>query len=74
MDAEEVYRDEFPVRGGDFANAGIAARRIKQLLKDMGLDPQTVRRAALASHAARRNVTTYAPAGPPAPGSGTLPL
>jgi anti-sigma regulatory factor (Ser/Thr protein kinase) len=58
--AEEVYRDEFPVRGGDFANAGTAARRIKQLLKDMGLDPQTVRRAAIISYEAEMNVIMYA--------------
>ena len=60
MDAEEIYRDEFPVRGGDFANAGTAARRIKQLLKDMGLDPQTVRRAAIVSYEAEMNVIMYA--------------
>ncbi len=60
MDADEVYRDEFAVRGGDFANAGMAARRIKQLLKDMGIDPQTVRRAAIVSYEAEMNVIMYA--------------
>jgi anti-sigma regulatory factor (Ser/Thr protein kinase) len=60
VDAEEVYRHEFSVRGGDFANAGAAACRIKELLKDMGLDPQTVRRAAIISYEAEMNVIMYA--------------
>ena len=60
MDADEVYRHEFAVRGGDFANAGAAACRIKELLKDMGIDPQTVRRAAIVSYEAEMNVIMYA--------------
>ena len=60
MAVEEVYRHEFPVKGGDFANAGAAARRIKELLKDMGLDPRTVRRAAIVSYEAEMNVIMYA--------------
>ena len=63
MDADEVYRHEFPVRGGDFANAGTAARRIKQLLKDMGLDPQTVRRVAIVSYEAEMNIVIHSTAG-----------
>ena len=36
--AETVYRQEFPVKGGDFAKAGAVACEIKELLKDLGLD------------------------------------
>lgn len=58
--AEPVYREEFPVRGGDFAKAGVVACRIKELLKDLGLDATTIRRAAIAAYEAEMNVIMYA--------------
>lgn len=57
---EAVFRQEFPVKGGDFAKAGAAACRIKELLKDLGLDTATVRRAAIAAYEAEMNVIMYA--------------
>ncbi len=60
MAADEVYRQEFPVKGGDFAKAGAVACRIKDLLKDLGLDAKTVRRVAIASYEAEMNVIMYA--------------
>jgi len=58
--AEAVFRQEFPVKGGDFAKAGTVACQIKDLLKELGIDPQTVRRAAIASYEAEMNVIMYA--------------
>jgi len=55
-----VFRHEFPVRGGDFAKAGAVACQIKDLLKELGIDPQSVRRAAIASYEAEMNVIMYA--------------
>jgi len=60
MAAESVFRQEFPVKGGEFAKAGAVACRIKDLLKDMGLDTKTIRRAAIASYEAEMNVIMYA--------------
>jgi serine/threonine-protein kinase RsbT len=60
MAAEAVFRQEFPVKGGDFAKAGSVACRIKDLLKELGIDPQIVRRAAIASYEAEMNVIMYA--------------
>lgn len=60
MPADAVFRQEFPVKGGDFAKAGSVACRIKDLLKDMGLDTKTIRRAAIASYEAEMNVIMYA--------------
>jgi serine/threonine-protein kinase RsbT len=60
MPADDVYREEFFVKGGDFAKAGAVACRIKELLKDLGLDAKTVRRAAIASYEAEMNVIMYA--------------
>ncbi len=58
--AEAVFRQDFPVKGGDFAKAGSVACRIKELLKDLGLDAWTVRRAAIVAYEAEMNVVMYA--------------
>ncbi len=58
--AESSYHREFPVKGGDFARAGNAACEIKELLKDLGLDSPTVRRAAIVAYEAEMNVIMYA--------------
>lgn len=60
MAAEAVFRQAFPVKGGDFVKAGSAACQIKELLKELGIDPQTVRRAAIAAYEAEMNVIMYA--------------
>ncbi len=58
--AESVFRREFAVKGGDFAKAGAAACEIKELLKDLGIDTATVRRAAIVAYEAEMNVIMYA--------------
>jgi len=58
--AEAVFRQEFPVKGGDFAKAGVVACKIKELLKELGLDAAIVRRAAIAAYEAEMNVIMYA--------------
>jgi anti-sigma regulatory factor (Ser/Thr protein kinase) len=58
--AEAIYRKGFSVKGGDFAKAGAAACEIKELLKDLGLDTSTVRRAAIVAYEAEMNVIMYA--------------
>jgi len=60
MAGRAVFRQEFPVKGGDFAKAGAVACRIKELLKELGIDVLTVRRAAIASYEAEMNVIMYA--------------
>jgi anti-sigma regulatory factor (Ser/Thr protein kinase) len=59
-ESESVYRKEFPVRGGDFAKAGAAACEIKELLKDLGIDAASVRRAAIVAYESEMNVIMYA--------------
>jgi serine/threonine-protein kinase RsbT len=58
--ADAVFRQEFSVKGGDFAKAGAVACRIKELWKDLGLDAATVRRAAIVAYEAEMNVIMYA--------------
>jgi len=63
MPAEDIFLQGFSVKGGDFARAGTVACRIKDLLKDLGLDAKTIRRAAIASYEAEMNVIMYASEG-----------
>ncbi len=60
MADEGLFRQDFTVRGGEFAKAGSVACRIKDLLKDLGLDARTIRRAAIAAYEAEMNVIMYA--------------
>lgn len=60
MTPKAAFRQGFPVRGGDFARGGEASCRIKDLLKELGFDAATVRRAAVASYEAEMNVIMYA--------------
>jgi serine/threonine-protein kinase RsbT len=60
MKERTAFRQEFMVMGGEFAAAGRASCEIKELLKEIGLDTRTVRRAAIASYEAEMNVIMYA--------------
>ena len=60
MTGKAAFRQAFTVRGGDFVRAGQASCEIKELLKEIGLDPQTVRRTAIACYEAEMNVIMYA--------------
>lgn len=54
------YSQTFIIGGKDFANAGKASTQIKTILKQLGLGPAIVRRAAIACYEAEMNVVMYA--------------
>ncbi len=58
--AEELLSCCFRVRGRDFEKAGEASTEIKSLLKDLGVDPQIIRRAVVVAFEAEMNVVMYA--------------
>ena len=60
MAADVVFRQEFPVKGGDFARAGEVSWAIKNLLKELGLSTSVVLRAAIATYEAELNIIMYA--------------
>ena len=60
MNEENALRQEFQVKGGDFSRAGEVSCEIKNLLKELGLNAQVVRRAAIASYEAEMNIIMYA--------------
>ncbi len=60
MDASSVFSQTFEIVGGDFGRAGNVSTKIKDILKEIGIDSSVVRRAAIASYEAEMNVVMYA--------------
>ena len=57
---DTVYQETFSIQGGDFSRAGTAASRVKQILKEIGLDNRFVKRAIIIAYEAEINVVSYA--------------
>jgi serine/threonine-protein kinase RsbT len=53
----------YPISGGDFDSAGIATRMLKEQLARIGVGPQAMRRAMIASYEAEMNVVIHARVG-----------
>lgn len=54
---------EFPVQGGNFSGAGGASSRIKNVLKQLGIQYDTMKRVAIASYESEMNIVAYATKG-----------
>jgi anti-sigma regulatory factor (Ser/Thr protein kinase)/NAD-dependent dihydropyrimidine dehydrogenase PreA subunit len=50
----------YPIAGGKFENAGSASRRLKEQLKQIGVDGQIMRRIMIAAYEAEMNVVIHA--------------
>jgi len=48
------------IRGGDFEHAGSASTGLKEMLKKVGVEPNTIRRAMIAAYEAEMNVVIHA--------------
>ncbi len=53
----------FHLTGGDFTNAGAASSELKSILTNLNINPDIVRRAAIATFEAEMNVIIHAVAG-----------
>ena len=51
---------EYEIEGGDFSSAGKASSDIKKILKQLNIDPQVVRKIAVALYEAEVNVVAHA--------------
>jgi anti-sigma regulatory factor (Ser/Thr protein kinase) len=60
MREDASFQQDFLIKGGDFAGAGKVSCEIKNLLKELGLSSQIVRRVAIAAYEAEMNVIMYA--------------
>jgi anti-sigma regulatory factor (Ser/Thr protein kinase) len=58
-----LFHKVFVVKGSDFANAGEASVEVKNILKDVGFEPDTIRRVAIASYEAEMNMVMYGEGG-----------
>lgn len=59
MPNKALFEKTFTIKKDDFANAGEASVRIKNILKDVGFDNSVIRRVAVASYEAEMNVVMY---------------
>ena len=55
-----AFSKTFTIEGRNFANAGKASTEIKAILKQLGVDPMTIRKVAIATYEAEMNVVMYA--------------
>ncbi len=60
MQSGPVFQQEFLINGGDFVNAGESSVRIRNILRDIGIDSEILRRVAIAAYEAEMNVVMYA--------------
>lgn len=60
MSSGPVFYQCFEVGGRDFINAGKASTTIKAILREIGIRPAVIRRAAIACYEAEMNVVLYA--------------
>ncbi|MDA8387774.1 MAG: ATP-binding protein [Nitrospiraceae bacterium] len=63
MTAEKRKSDYFPLKGGDFSDAGAGSKSIRSQLAEMGVPAETIRRAAVCAFEAEINVIIHAVAG-----------
>ena len=60
MDADNTLIQEYTIKGWDFTRAGEASCEVKNMLKQIGISPDVIRRVAIASYEAEMNVVMYA--------------
>ena len=63
MSGQDGFSQRFEIKGGDFSNAGKTSTSIKEILKEIGIDPSIIIRASIALYEAEMNVVMYAQRG-----------
>jgi anti-sigma regulatory factor (Ser/Thr protein kinase) len=63
MNSDVIFEQTFEISGGDFINGGDASCQVSNILKDVGIDPDTILRATVAAYEAEMNVVIYARSG-----------
>jgi serine/threonine-protein kinase RsbT len=61
--SEALLQQEFAIQGGDFVNAGESSCKIRNTLREIGIDSDIIRRIAIAAYEAEMNVVMYAERG-----------
>jgi serine/threonine-protein kinase RsbT len=60
---EHALEWEYEIEGKDFRNAGKVSSKVKEIMKELGFDPDFVRGVAIASYEAEMNVVCHAEKG-----------
>lgn len=55
-----LFQQEFEIQGGDFVNAGESSCKIRNTLREIGINSDIIRRIAIAAYEAEMNVVMYA--------------
>jgi anti-sigma regulatory factor (Ser/Thr protein kinase) len=58
-----LFVESYPVLGGNYLEAGGVSTKIKDLLKELAVPPEAIRRTAICSFEAEMNVVMYAQRG-----------
>ena len=58
-----LFEQEYKIEGGDFVNAGESSCKIRNTLREIGIDSDIIRRIAIAAYEAEMNVVMYAQKG-----------
>lgn len=59
----KLLENSFPLKGGDFTEAGAASKEMRAVLSSLGFSQETIRRAAISAFEAEINVIIHAVAG-----------
>jgi serine/threonine-protein kinase RsbT len=60
MQSKMLLQQNFEIKGGDFINAGESSIKIRNILKDIGIGSDIIRRVAIVAYEAEMNVVMYA--------------
>lgn len=60
---DNIFRLHYDIDGEDFSVAGEASSKIKKVLKQLGVDPQIVRKVAVATYEGEINMVIHADGG-----------
>jgi serine/threonine-protein kinase RsbT len=60
---EHALEWDYEIEGKDFRNAGKVSSKVKEIMKELGFDPDFVRGVAVASYEAEMNVVCHAKKG-----------
>jgi serine/threonine-protein kinase RsbT len=63
MKPDALLEQEYTIQGGDFVNAGESSCKIRNTLREIGIDSDIIRRIAIAAYEAEMNVVMYAERG-----------
>ena len=63
MKNKVLFQHEFEIQGGDFVNAGESSCKIRNILREIGINSDIIRRIAIAAYEAEMNVVMYAQRG-----------